>query len=91
MHPMKKQPYQTIEAITRKHQELADYYAETAAAEALEAGKVEGVGNMMAHQQAAAGFLKEATEQTRRAEGLKTFLSQRRAEAQAPSIEKVKP
>jgi hypothetical protein len=82
-------PYQTVESMIRKHEELALFYIEKAGAAALEAGKTIGVQSTN-HRVAANVFYGQATEQTKLAEGLKGFLAAKRTESAAPAIERAK-
>lgn len=88
MQTMKSTPYQTLQANTKKLAELATWYATTAAAETLEAGRQTGQAQAQAHTNAAAELSTAARRLQNMACDLERYLEARRTEEVRPAIEK---
>lgn len=87
MQTLKDTPHQTIKANAAALDRLATWYAETGAAEALEAGRTNG-NEAIAHHAASIRYMSEARELQAKAENLRVYLTLRTAEAQSPAIDR---
>lgn len=88
MQTIKLTPYQTIQANARKLRELAKWYAETAAAEHLEAGRQTNTGAAQFHTTSAQQLGQDATRLESLAGAMDRILECRNKEAAKPAIEK---
>ena len=88
MQTLKNTPYQTLQANTKKLAELAAWYATTAAAETLEAGRQTEQAKAQAHTNAATDLSTGARRLQTMACDLERYLEARRSEEVRPAIEK---
>ena len=87
MNTLNSTPYQTIKANAKKLEEIAQFYAETACSEGIEAGKTIGQESLI-HRNNGHIFLGVAEHMTKESENLKGYLAARRSEDAAPAIDK---
>ena len=88
MQTVKATPYQTIQANARKLRELANWYAETAAAEHLEAGRQTRTDAAQFHTMSAQQLGQDATRLMNLAGAMDRILENRAKEATKPAIER---
>lgn len=88
MQTVKNTPYQTIQANARKLRELASWYAETAAAEHLEAGRQTRTDAAQFHTTSAQQLGQDATRLMSLAGAMDRILENRRKEENRPAVAK---
>lgn len=87
MQTIKNTPHQTLQSNARKLRELAQWYAETAAAEHLEAGRQQRTDRAQFHTTSANQLGQDATRLESLAGAMDRVLENRRAEQNRPSVE----
>lgn len=89
MQTIKDAPYQTIQANAKKLRELAEWYALTAAAEHIQAGKQTNTHAAQFHTTSAQQLGQDATRLEMLAGAMDKILEHRRAEQNKPAAAKL--